>query len=578
MSIHVDRELANDSGGAANEVDAGSSAPVQGASNSDMARRAAEARASRNGNVQLQQGSVESADLSSADVQATAQAGVSQGGAQLPYLDQVQKSFGGHNISGVRAHTDANAQAASEALNAKAYATGNDVAFADTPTLHTVAHEAAHIVQQREGVSLKSGVGQSGDEYERHADAVADVVVAGGSAEAMLGEPGRGTGTPAVQRLQATPTKSVATRANTNGAKLEAIETLEDTRPNKGKAEFAKKYSGVAVKNGKSMAKDPQFEKWAQEFEMSFGAGAMSNGTAQGTAKALCDRIIDIIITAHNTSKQEDEAALSRVSPALRGVVGKACGLDDSGKFAGVAGAVSRDKVLDHMGGDNIRTQMTAVYNFGRPFQALLQKMIKGGSATRFLESLGGDTAQLESRMEDLESNPRARLTPTQTEGAVGGQAATRGEFANSDAHQSIRKGSSVGLTKDEADFQGIDKDDGRLKWAEGARKWRMNENNEWVQAMRELSMPLKAGPSGTTDRLMQTQAILGVSTPVNMRAACLAYLLPINAHSMVEIMVAAKQHGADFAPGWAMYKSVEPFGSLAAYSPHEDFWSKVNS
>jgi hypothetical protein len=53
--------------------------------------------------------------------------------------------------------------------------------------LHTAAHEAAHIVQQRQGVHLKGGVGEVGDAYEQHADAVADRVVAGQSAADLLG-------------------------------------------------------------------------------------------------------------------------------------------------------------------------------------------------------------------------------------------------------------------------------------------------------------------------------------------------------------------------------------------------------
>jgi len=40
-----------------------------------------------------------------------------------------------------------------------------------------VAHELAHVVQQRAGVSLKGGVGESGDRYEQEADAAARAVV-----------------------------------------------------------------------------------------------------------------------------------------------------------------------------------------------------------------------------------------------------------------------------------------------------------------------------------------------------------------------------------------------------------------
>jgi hypothetical protein len=80
-------------------------------------------------------------------------------------------------------------------MGAEAYATGDHVAFAGAPSLHTAAHEAAHVVQQRGGVQLKGGVGETGDAYEQHADQVADAVVAGRSAEDLLDAVGgRGTG------------------------------------------------------------------------------------------------------------------------------------------------------------------------------------------------------------------------------------------------------------------------------------------------------------------------------------------------------------------------------------------------
>jgi hypothetical protein len=118
---------------------------------------------------------------------AIARRGVAGTGSQLPHLDQIQAAFGRHDVSQVRAHTGSEAEGASRELGARAYATGNDVAFAGSPDLHTAAHEAAHVVQQRGGVQLKGGIdGGASDPYEQHADAVADAVVAGRSAEPLL--------------------------------------------------------------------------------------------------------------------------------------------------------------------------------------------------------------------------------------------------------------------------------------------------------------------------------------------------------------------------------------------------------
>ncbi len=112
--------------------------------------------------------------------------GVSGSGTSLPFLEQIQTSFGRHDVRTVQAYTGGAAAEANAAIGAQAYATGNAVAFGGTPDLHTAAHEAAHVVQQRGGVQLAGGVGAAGDVYEQHADAVADRVVAGASAESLL--------------------------------------------------------------------------------------------------------------------------------------------------------------------------------------------------------------------------------------------------------------------------------------------------------------------------------------------------------------------------------------------------------
>jgi hypothetical protein len=133
--------------------------------------------------------------LEGSSAQAIAAHGVEGGGGALPHREAIQASFGRHDVSGISGHVGGPAAQASAALGAEAYATGDHVAFTTAPSLHLAAHEAAHVVQQRAGVSLKGGVGEAGDRYERHADAVADAVVAGRSAEALLDhDPGHGVG------------------------------------------------------------------------------------------------------------------------------------------------------------------------------------------------------------------------------------------------------------------------------------------------------------------------------------------------------------------------------------------------
>jgi len=125
-------------------------------------------------------------DQDAATVHHAAQRGIATSASPLPYLDVIQPSFGRHDVSNIKAHTNTAAQEAAAIISAKAFATGDHVAFAGTPDLHTAAHEAAHVVQQRGGVQLKGGLGEVGDPHERHADEVADRVVRGESAEALL--------------------------------------------------------------------------------------------------------------------------------------------------------------------------------------------------------------------------------------------------------------------------------------------------------------------------------------------------------------------------------------------------------
>jgi hypothetical protein len=121
-----------------------------------------------------------------AAVHTAAARGVATTSSPLPHAETIQRAFGRHDISGIMAHTGPAAVASAQAMGADAYATGNHVVLGGGTDLHTVAHEAAHVVQQRGGVQLKGGVGAAGDVYEQHADAVADAVVAGKSAESLL--------------------------------------------------------------------------------------------------------------------------------------------------------------------------------------------------------------------------------------------------------------------------------------------------------------------------------------------------------------------------------------------------------
>ena len=136
------------------------------------------------------------------------------GGERSPVLDVVSGGGGraldgttratmeralGHDFGDVRIHTGAAAEASARTVQARAYTVGNDivlgagVAPSSGDGRRTLAHELAHVVQQRsgpvEGTPAPGGIAVSdpSDRFERAAEATAAEVVAGGdSAEGAV--------------------------------------------------------------------------------------------------------------------------------------------------------------------------------------------------------------------------------------------------------------------------------------------------------------------------------------------------------------------------------------------------------
>ncbi len=111
-----------------------------------------------------------------------AEQGVASGGAEVPFRDQMESGFG-TSFEDVRVHTGGAAAEASSAIGADAYTMGSSIAFAVEPTPGLVAHELAHVVQQRGGAGPSEGVGTAGDSFEREADHAAEKVASGGQSD-----------------------------------------------------------------------------------------------------------------------------------------------------------------------------------------------------------------------------------------------------------------------------------------------------------------------------------------------------------------------------------------------------------
>lgn len=108
----------------------------------------------------------------------------------------------GADLGAVRLHADGTAAATASALGARAFAVGHDIGFAPgryrpetAGGRFLLAHELAHVLQQRQGV------GEPSQAHERQADQAAARVARGESAALASAAGGRGTGAaPVVQR------------------------------------------------------------------------------------------------------------------------------------------------------------------------------------------------------------------------------------------------------------------------------------------------------------------------------------------------------------------------------------------
>jgi hypothetical protein len=137
-------------------------------------------------------------DLLAAGLTASARAPFEGGGAVLPphVRDDMERRFG-TELGEVRVHTDASAAGAARALSANAYTVGHDIVFGEgrfapesARGSRLLAHELAHVVQQRRGGTAPSPDPESS--LERHADAAADQVAGGSENVAVTGAAGIG--------------------------------------------------------------------------------------------------------------------------------------------------------------------------------------------------------------------------------------------------------------------------------------------------------------------------------------------------------------------------------------------------
>lgn len=98
-----------------------------------------------------------------------------------PQVRASLESAFGHDFSSVRVRADADAAREASANNAGAFTRGNSIVVGQRPSLELIAHEFAHVVQQRRGG------GAPGPAHEAEAAAAAHAVTVGERPRVLLG-------------------------------------------------------------------------------------------------------------------------------------------------------------------------------------------------------------------------------------------------------------------------------------------------------------------------------------------------------------------------------------------------------
>jgi hypothetical protein len=614
----------------------------------------------------------EGATADAGTIKSAAAAGFSGASTSLPHQDKIEQSLG-VDLSHVKAYVGGPAEQANKSMGASAYASGDKVAFKAAPDLHTAAHEAAHVIQQAAGVSLQGGVGKAGDQYEQHADAVADRVVSGASAIDLVGSGDSGgsgvqleasSGESAVQRLGhgGKITSLIAggfrevTKAGIKAVKFvwkkakdkaelwaldrrlkKVTDTQDPIKISEALEELAGKYvqetdeGKRAALLSRIKALMPKLEDAMSEargdkvplveartqFEAKLGehvrAGSPGNfSLAAPAVQGMCDKAVEILAEFFDQFRDDAESAdefLTRLvnsHPAFQAEI-KKIGIDPKTGFAGAVGKQVDDIVKVLKTGGSITDKIVHLNNFMRS----VLTPILAGKAPGWETTAGTIFLNIQGNEEKIRF--WERLVAAQ-EADYGQEKVLFSEYEINEEYHKAKKGpegdmdkkfpfvpvealefeqlvwlaAHVGVpinknreTKDSIvqklknagwKFSGDVKEakyfaeerpkkggdavtsvllGPGLNYIQGICDNMVDPNHSWIQTAKDLKMPLKAGISGTTHRVMSLNKAIAGAKPAEVRLALLGHLQEIQAHSFHEIMIAANGHdGCEYQPG----------------------------
>ncbi|MGW0871932.1 eCIS core domain-containing protein [Streptomyces sp. NPDC002740] len=479
----------------------------------------------------------------------------------------------GADFSDVRLHTGPTAQRSAAEVGARAYTSGSNVVIgAGGADRHTLAHELTHVIQQRQGpvAGTDNGSGLSvsdpSDRFERAAEDNARRVMAGPAP----------TGSAPVQRAAAAPAHA--------GGEV-AVQRMHG-----GEAPFD--HGQYYAKTGWQAA--------AEEFEKRLGAYSFGHPKALAAARKTVNRLKQLLI-AYARSEHKDTA-----------LANKSFFKNDRTSAGQVGEGMTTDQINEFFARDgNVRELITAVYNaayYNKSAELSLKDVLNGivGPKPQLAATLGMDQEELKKHSAFLNGWSRPPLWAAANVAgkgynyekdpyALGGLlwqsdpetfAGDTLEMINSQGPRKERseadKEANRKTPRDYADrgaplgarelaFLGKPGMDDKLPWNEGTAYWEIQQNESWPKANAARGIPVVAGMSGTTTRMLKTFQWIKVSgvDVFDYRMAVMGWMLPSWDHSLYEILrgswaagVKGPGESASLAGRGAalMYQKIAPF------------------
>ncbi|NEC07153.1 DUF4157 domain-containing protein [Streptomyces sp. SID7909] len=479
----------------------------------------------------------------------------------------------GADFSDVRLHTGPAARRSAAEVGARAYTSGSHVVIGSGGAdRHTLAHELTHVVQQRQGpvAGTDNGSGlrvsDPSDRFERAAEENARRVLAGP--------------VPA----EAAPVQRTADSTARTGGEI-AVQRLGE-----GEAPFdhAQYYAHT------------NWQASAEQFEQRLGAYAFRHPKALAAARKTVHRLKQLLI------------AYSRVAHKDSALANKAFFQDDRTSGGQVGEKMTTAQINDFFSRDgNVRELMTAVYNaayYNKGAQLSLKEILNAiiGPQPQLASTLGMNEEELKKHSAFLngwtrpvlwaganlvgkgynyEKDPYALgglLWQSEPETLVGdtremidsqGPRKERDEAAKASHRKSPQDYEDRGapLSARELEFAGKPGPTDKLPWNEGAAYWEIQQNEAWPKANAERGIPIVAGMSGTTTRMLKTFQWINVSgvDVFDYRMALMGWMLPSWDHSLYEILRGSWAAGVK-GPGETaaragkgaalMYQTIAPF------------------